>query len=166
MLAPEPVLPETITVQEEPGAPAPAAAPAEGARPVPKRIRIRDAVLIGLAIAIAIAALTLARLGVTGPPESFTQLWLQGGTADAPLTVGIESHEAGPTSYRLDFVVDGEVRRSTDVDLDPGAQKLVPAPTLAPGSTFEARLTLKSNPNAVYRRVLLHVPTPTPEPTT
>jgi hypothetical protein len=149
----------------EPGTPEPAAAPSDSAPPVSSRIRIRDAALLGLALAVAIAALTLARLGVTGPAESFTQLWVQGGTGDAPLTVGIQSHEAGPASYRLDLVVDGEVRSSTDLDLDPGAQKLVPAPTLTPGSTFEARLALRSNPDVVYRRVLLHIPTPTPEPT-
>jgi hypothetical protein len=164
VLTPEPALPETTTPPEEPAAPEPVVVPAEGGPPIAKRIRIRDAVLLGLAVAIAIAAVTLARLGVTGPPESFTQLWLQGGAGDAPLTVGIESHETGPASYRLDLVVDGRLQRSTDVDLDPGAQKLVPAPTLAPGSTFEARLALRSNPDQIYRRVLLHVPTPTPEP--
>jgi len=131
---------------------------------LPTRIRVRDAALVVIAVAVAIAALTLAGLGVTGPAESFTQLWLQGGTGDAPLTVGIESHEAGAASYRLDLVVDGEVRSSTDLDLDPGAQKLVPAPTLAPGSTFEARLMLTSSPGVIYRRVLLHVPAPTPTP--
>jgi len=117
-----------------------------------------------MAVALAVAALTLARLGVTGPPESFTQLWLQPGASDAPLRIGIESHETGAASYRLDLVVDGEVQGSTEFELDPGAQKLVPAPTLAPGSTFEARLVLTSSPDVIYRRVLLHVPTPTPTP--
>ncbi len=130
----------------------------------PARIRRRDAAMLVLAVAIAITALIVARLGVSGPPESFTQLWLQGGTSDAPLMVGIESHESGPVGYHLDLVVNGTVRRSTEFDLDPGAQKLVAAPALSPGTTFEARLALKSKPDEVYRRVLLHVPVPTPSP--
>jgi hypothetical protein len=113
---------------------------------------------------IAIGALLLARLGVTGPPESFTQLWLQGGTGDAPLTVGIQSHEAAPAGYRLDLVVDGVAQGSTTFQLEPGAQKLIPAPTLTPGSTFEARLALESSPDVVYRHVLFHVPAATPSP--
>jgi hypothetical protein len=111
-------------------------------------------VLTIAAIGLVIAALAVARAGVRQPSEPYSALWVVPAAA-GQVTIGLDNHEAAPTTYRVDVTADGQVAASFgSITLGTGARWTTTIAAPKPGeSRLEVRLYLVASPGVVYRRV-------------
>jgi uncharacterized membrane protein len=116
------------------------------------------------ALCCALAALVLAgamAVTVRGAqdqvPVGFTQLWIvPAGGDQSSVELGLSNREPDTTGFRVQFEVDGKVRRTWAPTLASGAtwSETVPLPTDIPQTaTIEAVLYRADSPDTVYRRV-------------
>ena len=110
-----------------------------------------------LALVVAGGAIRVARMGLDAQPvATFTQLWMTPSPQTGFADIGIANAESGPTVYRVEVALDGDViARFGNIALDAGARwsTTFPVPDLATGPV-EARL-YRSIDDSAYRRVSL-----------
>jgi uncharacterized membrane protein len=135
--------------------------PAKSISPRGSIMGASQALLFGLALVIALTAVGVSYASARHQPSAgFTQLWLlPAGGVDPTLRVGIASHEAAVTQYRLQLAVDGQVVLEwPSLTLQPNGRwettAALPANVSSVG-TIEALLYRADQPDVVYRRVAL-----------
>jgi hypothetical protein len=123
-------------------------------------ITLYDCLLCGVALLVATAAVWFAIIRPLELPSSFTQLWLLPVSNHAcAVSVGVQSFEAMPVSYRIVTSVNhAEVHTWTSIDLTPQgkwSQSLVVNPAEGKSIYIEAQLYRVATPDVVYRNVHL-----------
>lgn len=115
--------------------------------------------LCGLAVLVLAGAMGLTVHGAQGQATvGFTQLWMTQGEGGGAANLGLSNREPATTEFRLQFEVDGRVRRSWTLSLAPGETwtQAVPLPSDLPQTaTIEGVLYRGDAPSVVYRRVKL-----------
>jgi uncharacterized membrane protein len=104
------------------------------------RLSRRDALLLGLAILVTGAAVELTQLPVSPNGVSgYTVLWMipAGDGNPSDFRLGVNSDEFTATTYRLQVTANGHTLREW------------PELKLAPGDSWEASITLSSDPTSV-----------------
>lgn len=127
-----------------------------GVRAVLPESRWRRLLTIGLLLALICAAVGLIYAGITpGQSEAqFTELYLLNedrNASDYPTTlstgesaailVGVQSHEAGTRSYRVEVVLDNRSVETYELRLRPG-QRIERTVTFTPQTPGQSRLTV------------------------
>jgi hypothetical protein len=120
-----------------------------------------QALCCALAALVLAGALTMTVRGAQDQvPVGFTQLWITpaSGAEATAIQLGLSNREPDTTEFRVQFEVDGRVRRTWSPTLASGAtwQETVPLPADIPQTaTIEAVLYRADSPSTVYRRVKL-----------
>jgi uncharacterized membrane protein len=117
--------------------------------------------LLALAVILTVAAVFVAVLGtVQAPQPGFTQLWMLDGANANTIQVGIRNDEGSPIQYRLEIETQGQILRTSEIDLASGQETVqtinLPALGTTP-QTVTARLYRLDQPAAStpYRTTLL-----------
>ena len=126
--------------------------------------------LLALAAILTVAAVFVAVLGTVRAPEpGFTQLWMLDGASPNSIQVGIRNNEGQPLQYRLEIETQGQILRSSEIDLTSGSDTVqtieLPALTGTSPQTVTARLYRLDQPATTtpYRTTLLwRYPAPGP----
>lgn len=120
-------------------------------------IRMRMTLLFSAALLLTVAAVVVSVKGAELQPHPpFTQAWMLPGGATDPgaITVGLSSHEAAATTYRIQLKVGPAVVQEWE------------AIRLAPGSSWKAKLVLppgdvealifrQNDSSVVYRHLIV-----------
>ncbi len=116
---------------------------------------------LALAVILTVAAVFVGVLGaVRAPSTQFTQFWLLTGSDPNVIQVGIRDEEGQQMQYRIEVETQGQVLRSTEIDLGQGEDTLqtikLPALTGGLAATVTARLFRIDQPGApAYRTTLI-----------
>ena len=118
--------------------------------------------LLALAVILTVGAVFVGVLGtVQAPQPGFTQLWMLDGSAPNTIQVGIRNNEGSPLQYRLEIETQGQILRSSQIDLAAGQETLqtinLPALSGSSPQTVTARLYRLdlTSATAPYRTTLL-----------
>ncbi len=118
--------------------------------------------LLALAVILTVAAVFVAVLGtVQAPQPGFTQLWMLDGATANSIQVGIRDQEGSAIQYRLEIETQGQILRTSEIDLASGQEALqtinLPALSGSSPQTVTARLYRLDQPSAStpYRTTLL-----------
>jgi uncharacterized membrane protein len=135
--------------------------PRAGAASPPRRgLTGAQALCCALAALVLAGTLTVTVRGAQDQvPVGFTQLWIVPASGDqASVQLGLSNREPDTTAFRVQFEVDGRVRRTWTPTLASGAtwEETVPLPAdIPPTATIEAVLYRADSPSTIYRRVQL-----------
>lgn len=154
--------------------PAPDAEPVARVRQPGRRRGVAPALMGAFALGILVVSMVLVRVPLSSSvAQGYTSLWLVPDANDpSRLALGVESHEASTTDYRLTLVVEGRRTVDRSLALMPGERVEVDylVPFTRTGATIQARLYTDDAPGRVYRSVRMTVPradinggTPSPE---
>ncbi len=117
--------------------------------------------LLALAVILTVAAVFVAVLGtVQAPQPGFTQLWMLDGANANSIQVGIRNDEGSAIQYRLEIETQGQILRTSEIDLASGQETVQTINLPALGTTPQsvtARLYRLDQPTAStpYRTTLL-----------